>query len=196
MRHTPLHARGTFAASETTGTFDPSGTAAGPSPARRRPAVRPRATAVGSAALLLAAVPVLAGCGGSGEDDGARGPARALSVSGAYMPEPVNREVAGGFLTVRNSGDKPDKLTSITSPLADKVQMHVTRKEQMESVKSLKVPANGRLTLGRGGNHLMFMGLKKKPHKGRKVAVTLHFASHSPITVPLPVKATNYVPGQ
>jgi copper(I)-binding protein len=138
-----------------------------------------------AAALALAGGLTLAGCGD--------GPPR-LTAYGAYMPQPVTDEMAGGFLTVRNTGDSADRLTSVTSGLAEQVQMHTTEDGRMRQVDSLTVPADGTLTLGRGGDHLMFTNLRRKPVEGDTVRVALHFAQSDPITLKVPVRATNYDP--
>nr|WP_206441222.1 copper chaperone PCu(A)C [Streptomyces boncukensis] len=119
-----------------------------------------------------------------------------LTVRGAYVPQPVNGKMAGGFLTVRNSGGTADKLTSVSSDIAGDVTMHKTVKQQMQSVASFTVPAEGSLKLARGGNHLMLMDLKRKPAEGDTVTFVLHFTKSGPITVKAPVKAMNYAPGQ
>lgn len=155
-------------------------------------------------ATALAAVCALglAGCGASGTSDGSGAPPAAgapkrapeLKVSGAYMPQPVTDKMAGAFLTVENTGGA-DKLTSVTSDLADDVSLHITKGNAMEHVASLPVPAGGTLKLASGGNHVMFMGLKRKPAEGDKVTVELHFAKADPITVQVPVKSATYRPG-
>ncbi|MFI0712571.1 copper chaperone PCu(A)C [Streptomyces inhibens] len=139
-----------------------------------------------TAALTLTAGLALAGCGG--------GSAPQLKVAGPYMPQPVTQDMAGAFFTVKNSGGAADKLTSVTSDLAKDISIHKTVGNKMERVDSLAIPANGELELGRGGNHLMFMGLKNKPVKGDKVAIELHFATAKPIKVEVPVKAADYAP--
>ncbi|MEV0090592.1 copper chaperone PCu(A)C [Streptomyces sp. NPDC050738] len=145
----------------------------------------------GATALAIAAVTglALAGC----SDSSGSGPE--LKVSGAYMPQPVgDGEMAAGYVIVKNSGDTADKLTSVTSTLSGDITMHVTKDQKMEQVSSLPVPAKGELDLERGGNHLMFMGLKTRPELGEKVAVELHFEKTDPIKVELPVKETTYNP--
>ncbi|CAM5324496.1 MULTISPECIES: copper chaperone PCu(A)C [Streptomyces] len=139
-----------------------------------------------AAALALTAGFALAGCGGDS--------APKLSVSGAYMPQPVDQNMAGGFLVIKNSGDTADKLTSVTSDVAKSVTIHTTKDNKMEEVKSLDIPAGGELELARGGNHLMFMGLKKKPAEGQQVTVELHFDKSKPLKVEVPVKSGTYTP--
>ena len=115
-----------------------------------------------------------------------------LTVTGAYMPQPVG-DMAAGFLVVKNSGGT-DRLTSVSSSLSDHVTIHETKNQQMREVSSFEVPAKGELDLERGGNHIMFMRLKQKPKQGEKVSVELHFEKADPITVDLPVKETTHNP--
>ncbi|MER0481355.1 copper chaperone PCu(A)C [Streptomyces sp. Edi2] len=140
-----------------------------------------------AAALTLTAALTLAGCGGAGG-------APQLKVADSYMPQPVDQNMAGAYFTVKNSGDTADKLTSVTSDLSKNITLHKTAGTKMEQVNSLAIPAGGELRLSRGGNHLMFMGLKKKPAEGDKVAIELHFATAGPIKVTVPVKALTYAP--
>ncbi|MCL7489897.1 copper chaperone PCu(A)C [Streptomyces sp. MCA2] len=139
-----------------------------------------------AAALTLTAGLVLAGCGGDS--------APQLKVADPYMPQPVDQNMAGAYFTVKNSGGTADKLTSVTSDLSKDITIHKTVGTKMEQVNSLAIPAGGELRLSRGGNHLMFMGLKKKPAEGDKVTVELHFATAGPIKVTVPVKAVTYAP--
>ncbi|MFD5394598.1 copper chaperone PCu(A)C [Streptomyces sp. NPDC127097] len=137
-------------------------------------------------ALTLTAGLALAGCGGDG--------APKLEAVDAYMPQPVNQDMAGAYFTVKNNTDTADKLTSVTTNLAKDISIHKTVGTKMERVESLPIPANGTLRLGHGGNHLMFMGLKSKPTKNDVVTVQLHFAHAEPIRVSIPVKAADYQP--
>jgi copper(I)-binding protein len=111
------------------------------------------------------------------------------------MPAPTMDDMAAGFLTVRNTGGTDDRLTSVTSDVAEKVELHETVDQQMKQVKSFPVPAGGELELRRGGNHLMFLDLTRKPAEGDDVKVTLRFAEHDPVTVTLPVEAAHHNPG-
>ncbi|MFF9148663.1 copper chaperone PCu(A)C [Streptomyces sp. NPDC014861] len=147
-----------------------------------------RRTTALSAAVALAAALALTGCSSDGGKP-------ELKVSGAFMPQPV-MDMAGGFLTIKNSGDTADKLTSVTSPLSDDVQIHETKDQKMRQVKSFDIPADGELRLERGGNHIMFMALKNKPKQGDKVSVELHFEKADPIKVELPVEAATHNPQQ
>ncbi|MFG3347835.1 copper chaperone PCu(A)C [Streptomyces sp. NPDC048018] len=154
-----------------------------------------RRTTALSATVALAAALALTGCSSDGSSDSSKSGKPELTVSGAFMPQPV-MDMAGGFLTITNSGDTADKLTSVTSGISDDVTLHETKNQKMQQVKAFDIPANGDLRLERGGNHIMFMELKGKPKQGEKVSVELHFEKSDPIKVDLPVEAPNHNPKQ
>ncbi|WP_330282837.1 copper chaperone PCu(A)C [Streptomyces sp. NBC_00588] len=141
-------------------------------------------------AALIAGALALTACGGSGDSGDAK---PELSVSSSYMPQPVS-DMAAGFVTITNDGGAKDELTSVTSDAAGSVTVHRTVGQSMEQVKSLDIPAHGRLVFQSGGNHLMFENLKQKPKQGQKVSVELHFAESGPIRVEMPVKSATYNP--
>ncbi|MEU9026064.1 copper chaperone PCu(A)C [Streptomyces sp. NPDC048383] len=152
-----------------------------------------RTTRTLAAALSLTAALAISGCSSdSADSSGADGEKPELTVSGAFMPEPVNDKMAGAFMVIKNGSKIADKLTGVTSPLSDDLQIHETKDQKMQQVQSLDVPANGELKLARGGDHVMFMGLKNKPAVGDKVTVELRFEKAGPVKVEVEVKERTY----
>ncbi len=147
-----------------------------------------------SAALLTGAL-VLTGCSGS-DGEGAEGGSAGggISVSGAYMPQPVSDSMAAGFLTIANDSGTDAELTSVTSDIAADVTLHETVDSAMREMEKADIPADGELVLKSGGNHLMFEKLKHRPKEGDTVSVVLHFADADPVTVEMPVKSPTYTP--
>ncbi|WP_327263318.1 copper chaperone PCu(A)C [Streptomyces sp. NBC_01232] len=143
-----------------------------------------RTTRTLAVALSLTAALAISGCSGDAEPK--------MAVSGAFMPQPVNDKMAGGFMVIKNGSETADKLTGITSSLSDDLQIHETKDQKMQQVQSMDVPANGELRLERGGNHIMFMGLKSTPKVGDKVTVELRFEKAGPVKVELDVKDRTY----
>ncbi|AWK10055.1 copper chaperone PCu(A)C [Streptomyces spongiicola] len=143
----------------------------------------------GAASALAAALALTAGLGLAG----CSAAAPELKVDGAFMPQPVS-DMAGGFLTLVNEGGAADRLTSVTSSLSDDVELHEAKDGKMRQVTSLAIPANGELHLERGGDHLMFLDIKKQPKQGEEVDVELHFEKSEPIRVQLPVKDRTHNP--
>ena len=97
----------------------------------------------------------------------------------------------GGFLSVQNSGSKPDRLLGGSSPAAAAVEVHEMRMEgdvmRMREIKALELPAGKRVTLAPGGFHLMLVGLKAPLKVGDKVPVKLRFETAGEIDVVLQV---------
>ncbi|MFB7177459.1 copper chaperone PCu(A)C [Streptomyces sp. NPDC056257] len=143
-----------------------------------------RTTRTLAATLSLTAALALSGCSGDSEPK--------MAVSGAFMPQPVNDKMAGAFMVIKNNTDTADKLTGATSPLSGDLQIHETKDQKMQQVQAMDVPANGELRLERGGNHIMFMGLKNTPNVGDKVTVELRFEKAGPVKVELDVKERTY----
>lgn len=102
-------------------------------------------------------------------------------------------KVAGGFMTIKNKGDAPDRLVAAASPVAERVELHVHIHEdgvmKMRQVPAFEIPAQGRFELKPGGPHLMFMNIKREIKQGEKVPVTLRFEKAGEMTVDCPVGA-------
>lgn len=93
---------------------------------------------------------------------------------------PPNAPVAGGFLTLRNDGDRADRLVSVTSPDAASVEIHqmtmndgVMRMRKL--AEGLSIDARSVVMLKPGGYHLMFIGPKRPIVEGGTVTATLRF---------------------
>lgn len=104
---------------------------------------------------------------------------------------PPGASVGGGYATVRNAGVEPDKLVGASSPAADHVELHVMSMDngvmRMRQMPSFEVPARGELTLKPGGNHLMFLGLKRPLKAGEKVPLKLRFERAGEVQVQLEI---------
>jgi len=92
----------------------------------------------------------------------------------------AGQSVGGGFMTIRNDGNTPDRLLSGSTPAAKELQLHsmvmegtVMRMRQVTD--GLVIPAHGELTLKPGGFHVMFIGLKAPLRQGAMVPATLRF---------------------
>ena len=93
---------------------------------------------------------------------------------------PPGAKVAGGYLTIKNSGGEADRLVSIASDVSQKAEVHeMAVKDGVMTMRKvdggLEVPANGKAELAPGGYHLMFIGLNRQPKQGEKFAATLTF---------------------
>ena len=95
------------------------------------------------------------------------------------------------FMQIMNHGEA-DRLISVASPVAKRAELHTHVEEdgvmRMTHVKDgFDVPAEGRLTLARGANHVMLMGLSERFDHGRMIELTLTFEKAGDVVVQLPV---------
>lgn len=88
-------------------------------------------------------------------------------------------KVAVGYMEIRNTGAQPDRLIAASTPVAKRVEMHVTQREgeimRMRQVKDFEIPARERITLRPGGSHLMLVDITRPLKKGERFPVTLRF---------------------
>lgn len=99
--------------------------------------------------------------------------------------------VGGGYFTVMNHGAAPDRLIGVTSPVAARTEVHEMAMDKdimrMREVKSVEIPAHGKVEFKPGGYHLMFQELKAPLKEGGKVPVTLRFEKAGEVKAELAV---------
>ena len=106
---------------------------------------------------------------------------------------PGGAKTGGGFLTIENKGNSPDKLVGVSADAAGKVEVHAMA---MDGGVMKMRPVDGGLTidpgktvkLAPGGLHLMMMDLKSPLKQGDKLPVTLQFEKAGKVQVTLDVQ--------
>ena len=92
---------------------------------------------------------------------------------------PPGAKVGAGYLEIRNSGKQADRLVSASTPVAKRVELHVTEHAgevaKMRQLRAFEVPARERLSLEPGGAHLMLVDLVQPLKKGERFSMTLNF---------------------
>lgn len=106
---------------------------------------------------------------------------------------PPNAPVAGGYVTLRNDGSIDDRLLSIRSPDAKRVEIHEMREAdgtmQMRQLSDgVPVAAGAAAELKPGGIHLMFVAPTHPYVAGGTVQATLTFAHAPAQTLAFPVQ--------
>ena len=118
-----------------------------------------------------------------------------ITVGGGWARAMLPGQPAGGgYLTIANKGQIADKLVSVSSPSAGKVEVHtmevVNDVMVMRPVAGgLEIPAGATVELKPGGLHVMFMAVKEPFKAGGTVPVTLQFEKAGKVEVTLPVQA-------
>ncbi|MBO0905986.1 copper chaperone PCu(A)C [Jiella sonneratiae] len=103
-----------------------------------------------------------------------------------------NAPVAGGYMTITNTGKTADRLLGGTTPAAAKVELHEMKMEgdvmTMRPLKEgLELPPGETVRLAPGGYHLMLMKPSKRFEEGERVPLTLTFEKAGEVKVDLAV---------
>ena len=101
---------------------------------------------------------------------------------------PGGAKVAGGYLTIRNTGKEPDRLIGGTLAQAGRFEIHESRLEgdvaRMRHLPNgLEIKPGQSVTLAPGGHHVMFMGLKAPLKQGERIKGQLTFENAGTVEV-------------
>jgi periplasmic copper chaperone A len=140
------------------------------------------AVALTTAAVLFVAWAVWAARGG-------------IHVTDAWARPTIGQgRVAAAYMTITNAGEGDDALVGVTSPKAEKVEMHQTKMGddgvmRMRPVEhGIPVPAGGKVEFAPGGYHLMVMGLGEPLNEGSDLPLTLTFTEAGSVDLVVPVR--------
>ncbi|SEE06789.1 hypothetical protein SAMN05444161_4768 [Rhizobiales bacterium GAS191] len=117
----------------------------------------------------------------------------ALRIKGLWMrATPKGATVAGGYLSITNTGTEPDRLVDVASDVAGSVEVHEMNMSggvmTMRPVPApLEVKPGATLELKPGGYHVMFTKLKQGLSEGDKVKATLVFEKAGKVEIEFPV---------
>jgi len=101
--------------------------------------------------------------------------------------------VAGGYLKLVNAGLEPDRLLSISSPIAERVEIHestvVDGVARMRPVAGgVEIGAGATVELKPGGTHIMFIKPNRPLKEGDVVPATLTFERAGTVDVAFAVQ--------
>lgn len=107
---------------------------------------------------------------------------------------PAGAKVAGGYLTIQNTGAVPDRLVGGASEIAGRVEIHeMAVKDGIMTMRplpsGLDLQPGGKAELKPGGYHIMFMDLKRPLKEGESVKGTLQFEKAGSVAVEFAVQS-------
>jgi hypothetical protein len=108
-------------------------------------------------------------------------------------------QAGAGFLKLTNRGKTADRLVSIVSPVASRVEIHTMTLEggvmQMRELKGgLTLAPGAEAILQPGSTHIMFMGLKGPIEQGADFKAILTFERAGPVEVTFKIEAPGATP--
>ena len=110
-----------------------------------------------------------------------------VTVDHAWSRATAGAAMPGAIFATIHGGAAADALLGVTTPIAVKGVLHRMDMDggmmRMRAVPSMQVPADGTLTLGPNGDHVMLMGLKRGLDRGTRFPATFRFRDAPPVTV-------------
>jgi periplasmic copper chaperone A len=105
-----------------------------------------------------------------------------------YVPMQYNTQI---FMELDNHGALAHKLIGAYSPVAKRIQLHQTIKENgkfhMQQVSTIIIKPSQEQDLKEGGFHVMLIGLNQPLKKGEHIPLILLFEDGSYLTLQVPV---------
>ena len=113
---------------------------------------------------------------------------------------PKGASVAPGYLEVKNNGTNADRLMGGSSGIAGRVEIHEMKMEggvmKMRPLEGgIEIAPGKTVKLAPGGYHLMFLGLKSPPEKGKLFKGTLVFEKAGKVEVDFEVEGMGVTGG-
>jgi hypothetical protein len=129
-----------------------------------------------TAPILIALAASLAGCDVPRADP-------AVTVQRARVTLPaVKGRPGAGYFQLEASG-LPVRLSGVTSPRVERIELHESRAGGMGPLKDTSFPAGGKLDFAPGGKHAMLFGIDPALKPGDRIPLTFRFDRAPAVTV-------------
>jgi hypothetical protein len=106
-------------------------------------------------------------------------------------PTPPGTSVGAVYFAITNRGTKEDRLLSVSTPLASKVEIHESRIEhgvvEMRELNYVDCPPGATVRAAPGGLHVMLIGLAAPLAVGTQLTLSLQFRDAGPVTIKVPI---------
>ena len=93
---------------------------------------------------------------------------------------PPGARTGAVYLTFDNHGDTADRLVGVSTPVAEKAQLHVEINDngvmRMRPLAEIELKPHGQTKLDPSGRHVMLIGLKRQLKQGESFPLNLEFA--------------------
>lgn len=105
---------------------------------------------------------------------------------------PPGAPVLGGYLSITNEGEQPDRLIAASSTISDNVQIHMSSVNDgvatmRQVTDGVAIPSGETVEFEPGELHLMLLNPKSRPGEGDKIPLTLTFEKAGPLDIELVV---------
>ncbi len=133
------------------------------------------------------------GAAHGGADQGAELRAGDIRITQPWSRAAMRGGSGAAFLTLRNTGNQPDRLLGASTPAAGRVELHSMVRDgdvmRMREQPAIELPPGQEVILRPGGLHVMLLGLTAPLNRGEAVTLTLRFERAGTVEVPFAVQA-------
>jgi hypothetical protein len=102
-------------------------------------------------------------------------------------PTPPGIEVGVAYFVIDNNGKKSDRLLGVSSPAAERTQLHRSKMEggvmKMQHLDTVEVKPGESTMFSPNGRHVMLFGLKQPLKPGDSFPLTLNFENAGVVKV-------------
>jgi copper(I)-binding protein len=106
---------------------------------------------------------------------------------------PKGAQTAIGYMTIKNNGTTPDRLVGGSIDVADRFQLHAMTMEdgiaKMRELSDIEIKPGQSVEFKPGGDHVMFVNLKRPLSKGDHLSGTLVFERAGKVNVEYSVES-------
>ena len=147
------------------------------------------------AGTLAVAAPLVAAAPAHAQSSPASVKAGTLTIEQPWSrATPSGAKVAGGYMTITNTGTTPDRLVGGSLPQAGRFELHEMKTENgvmtMRPLpQGLEIKPGETVKLAPGGYHVMFMDLKEPLKQGETLSGELRFEKAGTVPVTYSVQA-------
>ncbi len=107
-------------------------------------------------------------------------------------PTVAGQMTGGGYLQLENRGKTADRLVSVSSTAAERVELHTMKLDgdvmRMRQLDAIELPPGGSVELRPGGDHLMLVGLTAPLELGKSIPLKLTFERAGDVMVEVKVE--------
>ena len=122
---------------------------------------------------------------------------RGIIVDHPFAYETIgNQTVGAAFMTILNETGQADRLVGASSEVAGRIEIHTHRLDPETGIMrmrrlpdGLEIPANSKVQLKPGHNHLMMFGLKEAFVTGIHMPITLMFEKAGAVETTLAIES-------
>lgn len=117
-----------------------------------------------------------------------------ITIMDPYARSSTASSASGAaFMTLLNPSDQDDRLLAASSDVAERVELHTHIEDENGVMKMREIEGGIELSSGeshalrRGGDHVMFLGLKQPLQDGEVIPLALTFEKAGVVVIDVPV---------